>query len=98
MGINWAATLLAGVSLVLAVFPFIFYRYGPRIRSGSRFAPCMVSSILAIFIFIFIWWSELTAYVGAGSQGGKRVGCREKKTVGRGIDATRFVANDMDLL
>ncbi|KAF8496254.1 MFS polyamine transporter [Russula emetica] len=41
MGINWAATLLAGISLLLAVFPFIFYKYGPRIRSGSRFAPCM---------------------------------------------------------
>jgi hypothetical protein len=45
MGINWAATLLAGVSLVLAVFPFIFYKYGARIRSGSRFAPCMVSLV-----------------------------------------------------
>jgi hypothetical protein len=43
MGINWAATLIAGVSLLLAVFPFIFYKYGPRIRSGSSFAPCMVS-------------------------------------------------------
>ena len=43
MGINWAGTLLAGVSLLLAVFPYIFYKYGPRIRSGSSFAPCMVS-------------------------------------------------------
>jgi hypothetical protein len=43
MGINWAATLIAFVSLFLAVFPFIFYKYGPRIRSESRFAPCVVS-------------------------------------------------------
>lgn len=43
MGINWAATLIAGFSLLLAAVPFIFYKYGPRIRSGSSFAPCTVS-------------------------------------------------------
>jgi DHA1 family multidrug resistance protein-like MFS transporter len=43
MGINWAATLIAFFLLLLAAFPFIFYKYGPRIRSGSSFAPCMVS-------------------------------------------------------
>jgi hypothetical protein len=43
LGINWAATLIAGLSLLLSAVPFIFYKYGPRIRSGSRFAPCMVS-------------------------------------------------------
>ncbi|KAI0270438.1 major facilitator superfamily domain-containing protein [Gloeopeniophorella convolvens] len=41
MGINWAATLIAGVALLLAPIPFIFYKYGPRIRAGSKFAPCM---------------------------------------------------------
>ncbi|KAF8466800.1 MFS polyamine transporter [Russula ochroleuca] len=41
MRINWAATLIAGFSLLLAAVPFIFYKYGPRIRSGSSFAPCM---------------------------------------------------------
>jgi hypothetical protein len=43
MGIGWAATLIAGFSLFLAAFPFIFYKYGPWIRSESRFAPCVVS-------------------------------------------------------
>ncbi|KAI0050323.1 MFS polyamine transporter [Auriscalpium vulgare] len=41
MGINWAATLLGLVSLVLAPIPFLFYKYGPRIRSHSKYAPCM---------------------------------------------------------
>ncbi|KAI0296924.1 MFS polyamine transporter [Multifurca ochricompacta] len=40
MGINWASTLIAGISLLLAPVPFIFYKYGPRIRAGSSFAPC----------------------------------------------------------
>jgi hypothetical protein len=68
MGINWAATLLAGLSLLLAVFPFIFYKYGPRIRSGSSFAPCMVS------LGIFFTTSRRSAHVGAGSQDRKGVG------------------------
>ena len=93
MGINWAATLLAGLSLLLAVFPFIFYKYGPRIRSGSSFAPCLVS--LGIF-FIVRWWS---AHVGAGSQDRKGIGRREKKRDGRGIDTTYgLMAEDMAML
>jgi hypothetical protein len=90
MGINWAATLLAGLSLLLAVFPFIFYKYGPRIRSGSSFAPCMVS--LGIFFII----CRRIAHVGAGSQDRKGVGRREKKRDGRGIDTTHgLMADDM---
>jgi hypothetical protein len=41
LGINWAATLLGGIALVLAPMPFLFYRYGSRIRTKSSFAPCM---------------------------------------------------------
>jgi hypothetical protein len=80
MGINWAATLIAGVLLLLAVSPFIFYKYGPRIRSGSNFAPCMVSP--GIFPVIHGWG----AHVGAGSQDRKGVGRRKKTGDGRGID------------
>ncbi|OAA44287.1 major facilitator superfamily [Metarhizium rileyi] len=39
MGIQWAATLLGCVALVLSPIPFIFYKYGARIRSRSAYAP-----------------------------------------------------------
>ncbi|KAI0270437.1 major facilitator superfamily domain-containing protein [Gloeopeniophorella convolvens] len=41
MGINWAATLLGGIALLLAPIPFLFYKYGSRIRAKSSFAPCI---------------------------------------------------------
>ncbi|KAA1477951.1 MFS polyamine transporter [Dentipellis sp. KUC8613] len=41
MGINWAATLIGLIGLVLAPLPFLFYRYGARIRMNSKFAPCI---------------------------------------------------------
>lgn len=41
LGINWAGTLLGGFALILAPMPFLFYKYGKRIRSKSSFAPCV---------------------------------------------------------
>jgi len=41
LGINWACTLLGCVALVLAPSPFLFYKYGARIRASSKFAPCI---------------------------------------------------------
>ena len=41
LGINWAATLLGGIALLLAPIPFLFYKYGSRIRTKSSFAPCI---------------------------------------------------------
>jgi hypothetical protein len=38
MGVNWALTLLGSIAVVLAAVPYIFYRYGPWIRSNSIFA------------------------------------------------------------
>jgi len=41
LGVNWAASIIGWVALVLAPVPLIFYLYGPRIRKfGSRYAPC----------------------------------------------------------
>ncbi|KAF8168994.1 major facilitator superfamily domain-containing protein [Mycena galopus ATCC 62051] len=40
LGVNWAATLLGGVGLLLAPSSFLFYKYGARIRANSKFAPC----------------------------------------------------------
>ncbi|KAJ7920245.1 MFS polyamine transporter [Mycena leptocephala] len=39
LGVNWACTLLGGVGLLLAPSPFLFYKYGARIRANSEFAP-----------------------------------------------------------
>ncbi|KAE8154970.1 efflux pump antibiotic resistance protein [Aspergillus avenaceus] len=38
LGYHWATTLLAFLTLLMAPFPYIFFRYGPRIRQKSRFA------------------------------------------------------------
>jgi DHA1 family multidrug resistance protein-like MFS transporter len=40
LGVGGACTLLGGIGLLLAPSPFLFYKYGPRIRGSSRFAPC----------------------------------------------------------
>ncbi|SPO03496.1 probable fluconazole resistance protein [Cephalotrichum gorgonifer] len=39
MGIQWAATLLGCVAVVLVPIPVIFYIYGARLRARSSFAP-----------------------------------------------------------
>ncbi|GKZ38060.1 hypothetical protein AbraIFM66950_009975 [Aspergillus brasiliensis] len=38
LGYHWATSLLAFLTLVMAPFPYIFFRYGNRIRQKSRFA------------------------------------------------------------
>lgn len=39
MGIQWAATLLGCVAAALAPIPFVFHKYGSRIRAKSAYAP-----------------------------------------------------------
>lgn len=39
MGVNWASTLLGAVALVLVPIPVVFWRYGAKIRTRSKFAP-----------------------------------------------------------
>jgi MFS transporter, DHA1 family, multidrug resistance protein len=41
MGVNWACTLIGLVALFLSPIPFLFYKYGPRIRALSKLAPCI---------------------------------------------------------
>jgi hypothetical protein len=41
LGINWACTLLGFIALLLSPSAFLFYRYGPKIREKSKFAPCL---------------------------------------------------------
>ncbi|CAL5874945.1 uncharacterized protein PFLUO_LOCUS9248 [Penicillium psychrofluorescens] len=38
LGFHWATTLLGFLTLVMMPFPYIFFRYGSRIRKKSRFA------------------------------------------------------------
>ncbi|KAI0036325.1 major facilitator superfamily domain-containing protein [Vararia minispora EC-137] len=40
LGVGWACTLVGIIAVLLAPIPFLFYRYGSRIRGRSRFAPC----------------------------------------------------------
>jgi hypothetical protein len=39
LGTNWALTLTAFLSLALMPVPFVFLKYGARIRARSSFAP-----------------------------------------------------------
>ena len=38
LGFQWATTLLAGLTVLMLPFPYIFFRYGKKIRGTSRFA------------------------------------------------------------
>lgn len=37
LGVHWASSLLAFLSLAMAIIPFAFIKYGDRIRANSRF-------------------------------------------------------------
>lgn len=39
LGVGGGGSLIGGVATVLAVIPFLFYRYGKQIRIRSKFAP-----------------------------------------------------------
>jgi hypothetical protein len=41
LGIQWGATLVGCIALILAPIPFVFYRYGAWVRTKSKFAPCL---------------------------------------------------------
>jgi hypothetical protein len=49
LGVNWASTLLGIIGIVLTPSPFLFYKFGARIRAGSTFAPGIVSLIASVF-------------------------------------------------
>ena len=38
LGTDWACTLLGCVAAVLGLLPFVFWRWGPKLRSMSRLA------------------------------------------------------------
>ncbi|KOC12608.1 MFS transporter, partial [Aspergillus flavus AF70] len=38
LGLNWASCLLAFLTLAMVPFPYVFYKYGARIRKKSRFS------------------------------------------------------------
>lgn len=39
LGIQWAGTLLGCLAVLLAPMPILFYRYGPKLRAMSSYAP-----------------------------------------------------------
>lgn len=38
LGIGWASSLLAFISLALVPIPYVFYFYGPRLRENIGYA------------------------------------------------------------
>jgi MFS transporter, DHA1 family, multidrug resistance protein len=38
VGFRWASTILGILATLMGVFPFLFYKFGPRIRQSSRYA------------------------------------------------------------
>ncbi|KAL4995519.1 major facilitator superfamily domain-containing protein [Aspergillus recurvatus] len=42
LGVGGGGSLLGGVATLLAIIPFVFYRYGERLRIRSRFAPTAI--------------------------------------------------------
>jgi hypothetical protein len=39
LGIGGGGSLIGGIATVLAIIPFLFYKYGKGIRTRSKFAP-----------------------------------------------------------
>ena len=42
LGVAGGGSLIAGVAVLLAPIPFVFYKYGGKIRSKSKFTPTVV--------------------------------------------------------
>lgn len=38
---GWACSLIGLIGIIIFPSPYLFYKYGPRIREGSTFAPCL---------------------------------------------------------
>ncbi|BGP35356.1 hypothetical protein JCM10296v2_007192 [Rhodotorula toruloides] len=41
LGVGWACSLFGFVALAISPSPFLFYKYGWKLRQRSRFAPCL---------------------------------------------------------
>jgi len=41
LGIQWATTVFGAMALLCVPMPFLFWRYGHRVRGASAFAPCL---------------------------------------------------------
>lgn len=44
LGVQWAASLLGFLSIVLACMPFVFYRWGPALRKRSAYSSSMLQA------------------------------------------------------
>lgn len=38
LGVHWTLTILGAISALMAPLPYVFYVYGEKIRSHSKFA------------------------------------------------------------
>lgn len=41
LGIGWGSSVFGFIGVAIAPSPFLFYKYGWRLRQMSRFAPCL---------------------------------------------------------
>lgn len=41
LGIGWGASTFGFIGLAITPSPFLFYKYGYKLRQMSRFAPCL---------------------------------------------------------
>lgn len=41
LGVGWACSVFGFVALAISPSPFLFYKYGWKLRQHSRFAPCL---------------------------------------------------------
>jgi len=51
LGINWACTVIGVIAALFVPCPFLFYKYGARLRQKSSFAPSIVRPLLFFFRF-----------------------------------------------
>lgn len=47
LGVGGGGSLIGGVAAVLAVIPFVFYRYGKHIRIRSKYVPTNIKGVTA---------------------------------------------------
>ncbi len=48
LGVGWGSTIFGCIGILLLPSPFLFYKYGARIRAKSKFAPCIVSYLSVV--------------------------------------------------
>jgi len=93
LGVNWACTTIGLIALLFVPSPFLFYKYGPRIRTLSKFAPCIVSlSSFGLTLGLISWFSGST---NCGRDEARRRGKDRRSISIRGSESFFFFCLDI---